>query len=84
MAVTVGGTSITFNNGTVQTSAGISSQNCSYTGSLVEMGPIALQSGGNQTVDLGSGRVMTGLRKSYICCTGVIMYLRGYNLKNTI
>lgn len=83
MAVTVSGTSITFNNGTVQSSAGIAAQNCSYTGSLVEMGPVFFQTTNPQTVDLGSGRVMTGLRKAYDGCNGLYIYIRGYNLKNT-
>ncbi len=61
--------------------AGISAQNCSYTGTLVESARFSL-SGGNVTTDLGSNRVMTGVRTHYVCC-GANMYIRGYNIKNT-
>jgi len=60
--------------------AGISAQNCSYTGSLVESG--ALRPGANTTIDLGSNRVMTGMRSNTIDCVAYL-YLRGYNIKNT-
>lgn len=87
MPVSVTGTGITFANGTVQTTAataGISAQNCSYTGSLVEGGPIVLSSGTyQQTADMGSNRVMTGLRRIYDGCNNQYLYLRGYNIKNT-
>jgi hypothetical protein len=60
---------------------GISAQNCSYTGSVVESGSFST-TGGSVTVDLGSNRVVTGIRTQYICC-GATMRLRGYNIKNT-
>ena len=61
--------------------AGISAQNCSYTGTVVESARFST-TGGSVTVDLGSNRVVTGIRTQYICC-GANMYLRGYNIKNT-
>lgn len=64
-------------------SAGIAAQNCSYTGGLVEIGPMFLQTTNPQTLDLGSNRVMTGLRKAHDGCNGMYIYVRGYNIKNT-
>ncbi len=61
--------------------AGIAAQNCSYTGTVVESGSFST-TGGSVTVDLGSNRVVTGIRTQYICC-GATMRLRGYNIKNT-
>jgi hypothetical protein len=63
--------------------AGISAQNCSYSGSLVETAGINTGSGNpTGTFDLGSNRVATGIRKINACGSPVI-YLRGYNIKNT-
>lgn len=67
-------------------SGGISAQNCSYTGSLVESaGTITIGSNaGPSTVDLGSNRVVTGLRvTSSNCNSQQSVYLRGYTIKNT-
>jgi hypothetical protein len=61
--------------------AGISAQNCSYTGTVVESGSFST-TGGSVTVDLGSNRVVTGIRTQYVDCTAT-MRLRGYNIKNT-
>ena len=61
--------------------AGISAQNCSYTGTVVESGSFST-TGGSVTVDLGSNRVVTGIRTQYVCC-GATMRLRGFNIKNT-
>ena len=84
MAITVSGTTLTFNNGSTQTAAGISAQNCSYTGSLVETAALNLNNTSPGTADLGSNRVGTGLRKYYDSCAGgTFLYLRGYNIKNT-
>ena len=63
--------------------AGISAQNCSYTGSLVELSAIFLWGAPDGTFDLGSNRVMTGIRKTWIGCSGSYIYVRGYNIKNT-
>ena len=68
--------------------AGISAQNCSYTGSLVEVGYIQLsnQFTTQATLDMGSNRVMVGLRYNYqnISCNNYQnVYLRGYTIKNT-
>lgn len=64
-------------------SAGISAQNCSYTGGLVEAGPINFSTSSGQAADIGSNRVMTGLRRYMDGCNNVYVYLRGYNIKNT-
>ena len=61
--------------------AGISAQNCSYTGTVVESARFS--SNGNVTTDLGSNRVMTGFRVQNVPCDGVYFYIRGYNIKNT-
>jgi hypothetical protein len=64
--------------------AGISAQNCSYTGTLVEIGPVLTtdSAGSFGTLDLGSNRVMTGIRTERM--GGPIgIYARGYNIKNT-
>jgi hypothetical protein len=61
--------------------AGIAAQNCSYTGTVVESGSFST-TGGSVTVDLGSNRVVTGIRTQYVCC-GATMRLRGFNIKNT-
>jgi hypothetical protein len=69
---------------TVAVTAGITAQNCSYTGSLVEAGPALV--GVSTTVDLGANRVMTGIRTGFqfISCNGYsVIYVRGYNIKNT-
>lgn len=57
--------------------AGISAQNCSYTGSLVESSAFE-----NGFRDMGSNRVMTGLRITSIECRFALA-IRGYNIKNT-
>jgi hypothetical protein len=62
-------------------SGGISAQNCSYTGSVVESGAFNLINT-NATVDLGSNRVVTGMRIRYVDEQSSA-YLRGYNIKNT-
>jgi hypothetical protein len=61
--------------------AGISAQNCSYTGTVVESGSFST-TGGSVTVDLGSNRVVTGIRTQFVDCTAT-MRLRGFNIKNT-
>jgi hypothetical protein len=64
--------------------AGISAQNCSYTGSVVETAGINLSSTASATFDLGSNRVATGIRRALEGCPGsVFLYLRGFNIKNT-
>ena len=66
------------------TTSGISAQNCSYTGSLVESGGLIMRA--PNTVDLGSNRVMAGLRFAYTdqCGSGwLTLFLRGYTIKNT-
>jgi hypothetical protein len=64
--------------------AGISAQNCSYSGTLVETAAIYTGSGNpTGTYDLGSNRVATGIRKENSCGSPII-YLRGYNIKNTL
>lgn len=60
--------------------AGISAQNCSYTGSVVETA--GFEASQNVTRDLGSNRVCTGLRSGTIECRTAI-WVRGYNIKNT-
>jgi len=62
-------------------SGGISAQNCSYTGTVVESGAFNV-TGTNVTVDLGSNRVVTGMRIRFNDCQSSA-YLRGYNIKNT-
>jgi hypothetical protein len=57
--------------------AGIAAQNCSYTGTLVESSAFE-----NGVRDLGSNRVMTGLRITTIECRFALA-IRGYNIKNT-
>lgn len=59
---------------------GISAQNCSYTGSVVETSRLAIGYGG--TFDLGSNRVATGIRSGSVDCVASL-WLRGYNIKNT-
>jgi hypothetical protein len=61
--------------------AGIAAQNCSYTGTVVESANFNLLNT-NTTIDLGSNRVVTGMRIRYIDCQSSA-YLRGYNIKNT-
>jgi hypothetical protein len=63
--------------------AGISAQNCSYTGSLVETSALLINGTQSSTHDLGSNRVMTGIRRDWDGCVGVRIYARGYNIKNT-
>jgi hypothetical protein len=64
--------------------AGISAQNCSYTGTLVETGGFSLSGTASVTQDLGSNRVVTGLRRAYDEGTNsTFLYARGYNIKNT-
>jgi hypothetical protein len=62
-------------------SGGISAQNCSYTGTVVESANFTLLNN-NTTIDLGSNRVVTGMRIRYNDCQSSA-YLRGYNIKNT-
>jgi hypothetical protein len=84
MAMTLRNTDILFNNGTTQSTAGISAQNCSYTGSLVELSGIDLSGVGDVTFDLGSNRVMTGMRRRFDNdIGGVFLHVRGHNIKNT-
>lgn len=67
-------------------SGGISAQNCSYTGSLYESGTLIFKNGNYGSVDLGSNRVMTGLRVGAVnisCSNYSALWLRGYNIKNT-
>ena len=65
-------------------SAGITAQNCSYTGSVVELAGFNPADNNQYTRDLGSNRVMTGLRKYFDGCAGQnYLYVRGYNIKNT-
>lgn len=61
--------------------AGISAQNCSYTGSLVETSPLEISTGSG-TRDLGSNRVAVGLRFTTVECRAALV-IRGYNIKNT-
>lgn len=61
--------------------AGISAQNCSYTGSLVETSPLEISTGSG-TRDLGSNRVAVGLRFTTVECRAALV-VRGYNIKNT-
>jgi hypothetical protein len=64
--------------------AGISAQNCSYTGTLVETGGFSLSGTASVTQDLGSNRVVTGLRRAYDeGSNSTFLYARGYNIKNT-
>ncbi len=66
-------------------SAGISAQNCSYTGSLVESGGGSITSS-SFTIDLGSNRVVTGIRFAFIAgaySNSTNCWIRGYNIKNT-
>jgi len=64
--------------------AGISAQNCSYTGTLVETGGFSLSGTASVTQDLGSNRVVTGLRRAYDEGTNsTFLYARGFNIKNT-
>jgi hypothetical protein len=62
-------------------SGGISAQNCSYTGSVVESAAFNTTNN-NTTIDLGSNRVVTGMRIRVQDCNSTA-YLRGYNIKNT-
>jgi hypothetical protein len=72
-------------------SSGVSAQNCSYTGSLVEAGGVRVFNAGNtssaQTIDLGSNRVMAGIRTTGNviegCDRSLYVWIRGYNIKNT-
>ena len=73
-------------DGTSWTSApagGVTAQNCSYTGSLVESGSIPFTA--TTTADLGSNRVVTGMTfdKSPCGVSFSSLKLRGYNIKNT-
>ena len=83
----VAGTGITISGGTgavTVNSAGISSANCTYTGSLVESGAIATGNGGLGgfgTFDLGSNRVVSGVRNQ-ADGPNIAIWLRGYNLRN--
>jgi hypothetical protein len=67
-------------------SGGISAQNCSYTGSLVESGGRILRASSAGSTDLGSNRVVTGIRSGVTvegCSEWTTLWLRGYNIKNT-
>jgi len=75
-------------NGTTWTSttptSGVTAQNCSYTGSVVETAAMVVDNQTNYTIDLGSNRVCTGLRKLYDGCNPrVLLYVRGFTIKNT-
>jgi hypothetical protein len=74
-------------NGTawISSTGGVTAQNCSYTGTLVETGGAVVSSAGYPgTFDLGSNRVMTGFRTAYDTESGwQVLYGRGYNIKNT-
>lgn len=64
--------------------AGISAQNCSYTGTVVETAGFSLSGTANVTNDLGSNRVVTGLRRAYDeGSNSTFLYARGFNIKNT-
>jgi hypothetical protein len=69
--------------------SGISAQNCSYTGSLVESGGSIIYSAFgdsyNVTLDIGSNRVLTGVRyqRTSGCERFLYVWIRGYNIKNT-
>jgi hypothetical protein len=72
-------------------SSGITAQNCSYTGTLVEAGGNVIYFGGGTigavTMDMGSNRVMTGIRTNQNTDPEgqlrLFMWIRGYNIKNT-
>jgi hypothetical protein len=68
----------------VAPTGGITAQNCSYTGSVVELAAINLATNASGTRDLGSNRVMTGMRNFFDGCAGQnFFYVRGYSIKNT-
>lgn len=84
----MGGTNITisgsFPNQTINAS-GIASATCTYTGSLVESGAINMTAGNSVafgTADLGSNRVMSGIRTANNSGPYSVIYARGYNLRN--
>ena len=91
-SITAGsGISVSASTGAVtitNTASGISAQNCSYTGSLVEValsgrfGPYG-EFGYSWTTDVGSNRVVVGMRQSYNGCGNYITWFRAYNIKNT-
>lgn len=82
---------VTLPNSNVTLGDSVAAQNCSYTGTLVETGGnIIFRQGflaGGFTMDMGSNRVMTGVRTNMsndVCGFQFLQFwVRGYNIKNT-